>query len=86
MKEDREHPISIPLMNQPAAAFQACTIYVMTHPFVKLPTVVILSFFIMYKSKRRLCVVATCSFKQISLCNLLLSSPDLFLFFPSEVA
>lgn len=29
---------------------------------------------------------ATCSFKQISLCNLLLSSPDLFLFFPSEVA
>ena len=40
-------------------------------------------FFMMCKSKRHLCVVffATCSFKQISLCNLLLFSPDLFSFF-----
>lgn len=45
--------------------------------------------FMMYKSKRHLCVFATCSFKQIPICNPLLSSLDLFLFFPpslSEVA
>lgn len=83
MTENTEHPILIPLMNPSAAAFQACAIYVMTHPFVKLPTVVLLSsfFFMMCKSTRYLCVFATCSFKQISPCNLLLSSLDLFRLF-----
>lgn len=84
MREDNVHPISIPLMNLSAAAFQTCTIYVMTHPFVKLPTAVILSFFMMYKSKRHPRVFVTCSFKQISPCNLFLSSPDPFLFFFSQ--
>lgn len=42
------HPISVPLMNYPADASQACTIYVMTQPFVKLPTVVILSFLLFF--------------------------------------
>lgn len=52
--------------------------YALTQRFVKLPTVVILSFFMMYKSKRQLCVFSTCSLRRISLCNLLLFSPYIF--------
>lgn len=44
--ENRRLAILIPLMKLSAAACQACTIYVMTHPFVKLAT--FLLYFISY--------------------------------------
>lgn len=48
-REDKEHPISIPLMNPPANAFQPCIIRVMTRPLVKLPTVCyFISFFFLF--------------------------------------
>lgn len=70
-REDKEHPISIPLMNPPANAFQPCIIRVMTRPLVKLPTVCsFFSFFSSWTTARRdLCVFATCSLEHISICN-----------------
>lgn len=58
MEEKGTHPISIPLMNLPAAACQACPIYVVSHPFVKLPTVVVLACCV-FLSKRLLWMRAT---------------------------
>lgn len=50
-------PISIPLMNLSAAACQACPIYVVSQPFVKLPTVVVLA--CVFLSKMLLWIWAT---------------------------